>query len=96
MPDEIRQFQIQLIGPMGVVRVNGKAQRFIEEATSRLDLERRLIERKMDIDPIKGSSLYAGRFIGCWIDVRELPDPQETLELVPGPLGQAKQLPERR
>ncbi len=85
MPDEIRQFQIQLIGPMGVVRVNGKAQRFIEEAVSRLELEQRLTERKMDIDPITGSSLYAGRFIGCWIDVRELPDPQETLELLPSP-----------
>lgn len=81
MPDEIKQFQVQMIGPMGVVRVNGKSQRFIEEATSRLALERRLAERMMDIDPIKGSSLYKGRFIGCWIDVRELPDPQETLEL---------------
>ncbi|ODB84913.1 hypothetical protein A3194_14205 [Candidatus Thiodiazotropha endoloripes] len=81
MPDEIKQFQVQMIGPMGVVRVNGKPQRFIEEAISRLALERRLAERMMDIDPIKGSSFYKGRFIGCWIDVQELPDPQETLEL---------------
>ena len=75
MPDEIKQFQVQMIGPMGVVRVNGKSQRFIEEATSRLALERRLAERMMDIDPIKGSSFYKGRFIGCWIDCPGTPGP---------------------
>ncbi len=81
MPEETKQYLIQLIGPLGVVIVNGKAQRFVEEAPSRLELERRLADRKMDIDPIKGSSHYEGRFIGCWIDVRELPDPQVSLGL---------------
>jgi hypothetical protein len=81
MPDETKQYLIQLIGPLGVVRVNGKAQRFVEEASSHLELEQRLADRKMDIDPIKGSSRYEGRFIGCWVDVRELPDPQVSLRL---------------
>jgi hypothetical protein len=81
MPDETKQYLIQLIGPLGVVRVNGKAQRFVEVASSRLELERRMADRKMDIDPINGSSRYEGRFIGCWVDVRELPDPQVSLRL---------------
>lgn len=75
MADETRQFLIQLIGPQGVVVVNGKAQRYIEEAANRIELERLMVKSKMDIDPITGSALYEGRFIGCWIDIRELPHP---------------------
>ena len=78
MSTENRQFLVQLIGPTGVVRVNGKAQCFIEEAPSSLEVERRLIDRKMDIDPITGSYQYGGQFIECWIDVRELPDRHAT------------------
>ncbi len=78
MSNENKQFLVQLIGPTGVVRISGKAQRFIEEAQNSLEVERRLVDRKMDIDPITGSSHYGGQFIGCWIDVRELPDPHTT------------------
>jgi hypothetical protein len=81
MSEETKQFLIQLIGPTGVVIVNGKVQRFIEEASSCQELERRLVDRKMEIDPIKGSRHYVGQYIGCWVDVRELSDPQNTLEL---------------
>ena len=81
----LKQFLVQLIGPTGVVVVNGKPQRFVEEGESQLDVARRLEDRKMDIDPIKGSSAYEGRFIGCWIDIRELPHPQSSLDLTPSP-----------
>ena len=78
MSKENKKFLVQLIGPAGVVKVSGKLQRFIEEAPSSLEVERRLVDRKMDIDPITGSYHYGGKFIGCWIDVRELPDPHTT------------------
>lgn len=83
MSSDIKQFLVQLVGPSGVLMVKGKAQRFIEEAMNRDEIERKLVDRKMDIDPIKGSVLYQGQYIGCWIDIRELPDPQEALDLVP-------------
>ena len=81
MNKDIKQFLVQLIGPYGLVIVKGKPQQFIEEATSRIVLERRITDRKMDIDPVAGSALYSGRYIGCWIHIQELPDPQETLNL---------------
>lgn len=77
----IKQFLVQLIGPSGVVEVNGKKQQFIEEATSTQDLEQRLAQQKLDVDPVKGSRLYAGRYIGCWIHIQALPNPQGSLEL---------------
>jgi hypothetical protein len=78
MSKDNKKYLVQLIGPAGVVRVSGKPQRFIEEAPSRFEVERRLVDRKMDIDPIMGSNHYGGQFIGCWIDIRELPDPHAT------------------
>ena len=76
-----KQFLVQLIGPSGVVRVNGKPQQFVEMATDGQALELRMGEQKLDIDPVLGSRLYPGRFIGCWVHVRELPNPQGKLEL---------------
>ncbi|MEN8131245.1 MAG: hypothetical protein ABFS45_13840 [Pseudomonadota bacterium] len=81
MSEEIKQYLVQMIGPSGLVTVNGKPQQFIEEATSQQELEKRLTKQKLDVDPVFGSSLYAGRFVGCWIHIRELPDPQESLDL---------------
>ena len=76
-----KPFLVQLIGPSGVVRVNGKPQQFVEIATDGQALEQRMAEQKLDIDPVLGSRLYPGRFIGCWVHVRELPNPQGKLEL---------------
>ncbi|MCP3871218.1 MAG: hypothetical protein GY703_24590 [Gammaproteobacteria bacterium] len=81
MSGENQQFIVQLIGPSGLVEVNGKPQQFIEEACSQRELEQRLAEEKLDVDPILGSSLYAGRFLGCWIHIQALENPQGTLEL---------------
>ena len=81
MDEDDKQFLVQLIGPSGVVVVDGKRQQFIEMAPSRSLLERRIAKQKMDIDPVTGSHQYEGRFIGCWIHIQELPDPQETLNL---------------
>ena len=83
MSEVIKQYRVQLIGPSGVVEVNGKKQQYIEEAASQQDLEQRLSQAKQDIDPILGSRRYTGRFLGCWIDIQELQDPQGTLELEP-------------
>lgn len=81
MSEAIKQFLVQLIGPSGVVEVNGKKQQFIEEAASSQELEQRLAQQKLDVDPILGSRLYAGRYIGCWIHIQALPNPQGSLAL---------------
>jgi hypothetical protein len=70
-----------MIGPSGVVRVNGKPQQFIEVATDVQELEKRMAEQKLDVDPLLGSRLYEGRFLGCWLHILELPNPQGKLEL---------------
>ena len=76
-----KPFLGQLIGPSGVVRVNGKPQQFVEIATDGQALEQRMAEQKLDIDPLFGSRLYKGQFLGCWVPIRELPNPQGKLEL---------------
>jgi len=81
MSEAIKQYLVQMIGPSGIVEVNGKRQQFIEEASSQHALEERLAKHKLDVDPVIGSSLYKGRFLGCWIYIQELPNPQGTLEL---------------
>lgn len=81
MSEAIKQYLVQMIGPSGIVKVNGKPQQFIEEADTKHALEERLAEHKLDVDPVIGSSLYKGRFLGCWIYIQELPNPQGTLEL---------------
>ena len=75
MSEATQQYLVQLIGPSGVIEVNGRKQQFIEEATNRQALELRLNQQKLDIDPLLGSNLYPGRFIGCWIHIQSLPDP---------------------
>lgn len=73
---------MQIIGPNGIVSVNGKVQRSIEEALNGDEIEAKLDSLKMNIDPLKGHQLYEGRYLGCWIDVQQLPEPQEELDLM--------------
>ena len=81
MNESTQQFLVQIIGPSGVVKVHGKRQQFVEEAPNRQVLEKSLTAQKLDIDPVMGSRLLPGRYLGCWVHIQALPDPQGTLDL---------------
>ncbi|MCU7829541.1 MAG: hypothetical protein KZQ85_10785 [Candidatus Thiodiazotropha sp. (ex Myrtea sp. 'scaly one' KF741663)] len=75
MLDEVKKYHVQLNGPSGVVYVHDKAQRFIESGRNQEEIERILEDRKMSVDPISGTC--EGNFLGCWIEIRELPEKYE-------------------